>query len=346
MEFIKPKKLRAGDKVAVVSPSWGGPSVCPHIYENGIKYLSDKLKLKVVECSTVRMSAEKLYKNPELRAKDINDAFANKDIKAIISTIGGDDSVRILKYLNKDIIINNPKIFLGYSDTTTLNVLLNTWGLVTFNGSSVMAGFSQADQFPVSWHTHIKTVLMENSKGYLYPTFRTFSNGYPDWSDKKNTGLVKTKLKSPPYNWLQGTNIVEGTLFGGNIEVLEFLKGTSYWPTESFWNGKLLFLETSEEVPSISSIKYMLRNYGVQGIFNKISGIMFGRARDYTNEMSKNLREMILNIVKNEFGKNNLLIVTDLDFGHTDPQWILPLGIKIKLDPQKKEIELLESATA
>lgn len=346
MACIKPNKLNAGDKVAIVSPSWGGPSIFPHIYENGLKYLSNQLKLEVVEFPTARMSAEELYKNPKLRAKDINEAFANDEIKAVFASIGGEDSVRILKYLDKDIIVNNPKILLGYSDTTTLNVLLNTWGLVTFNGPSIMAGFSQADQFPEDWHLNIKTLLMADSKDYIYPKFEKFSDGYPDWGNKDNTGLVNELKESPPYTWLQGEKGIEDTLFGGCIEAFEFLKGTEFWPSKDFWTDKVLFFETSEDVPTVTNIKWMLRNYGVQGIFDQIKGIMFGRARDYTEEMNQNLRKVILDVVQGEFGKSDLLVVTDLDFGHTDPQWILPLGISAQLDLISKRIRLLESATS
>ncbi|MBU0535272.1 MAG: S66 peptidase family protein [Patescibacteria group bacterium] len=345
MTFIKPKRLKKGDKVATMSPSWGGPSVYPYIYENGLKYLSEQLKFEIVEYPTARMSADKIYHHPELRAKDINDAFANKDIKAIITSIGGSDSVRILEYLKEEVIVNNPKILLGYSDTATLTTLLNSWGLVTFNGSSIMAGFSQASCFPKSWHEGIRTLLMGDSSNYIYPKFDTFSNGYPDWGNKNNTGLIKESIKSPPYSWLQGKEAIEGVLFGGCIEVLEFLKGTKYWPTKDFWTGKILFFETSEDVPTISNIEYMLRNYGIQGIFDQINGVVFGRARDYTDELNQKLRESVLKIIKGEFGRNDLLVVTDLDFGHTDPQWILPLGIKVQFDPANRKIELLESAT-
>lgn len=345
MTFVKPDRLKSGDKVAIVSPSWGGPSICPHIYENGIKYLTEQLKLEIVEFPTARMSAKEVASNPKIRARDINDAFANKEIKAIISTIGGDDSVRILKYLDKDTITSNPKILLGYSDTTTLNTLLNTWGLVTFNGPSIMAGFSQANQYPKSWHDTVKTILMGDSTNYTYPRFEKYSNGYPNWSNIENTGLLKELLESPAYNWLQGNNAVEGTLFGGCIEVLEFLKSTDYWPIKAFWKDKVLFFETSEDVPSVSNVKYMLRNYGVQGIFDQIKALVFGRARDYTEKTNQELRKTILSIVRDEFGNKDLLVATDLDFGHTDPQWVLPLGIRVQINPETKEIKLLETAT-
>ncbi len=102
--MIKPIKLKKGDTIAVLSPSWGGPSVFPYIFDNGIKVLKENFGLKVKEYPSTRMSAEKLYENPKIRAQDINAAFADKEVKAIIPSIGGNDSIRILKYLDKKII--------------------------------------------------------------------------------------------------------------------------------------------------------------------------------------------------------------------------------------------------
>ena len=101
--MIKSKKLKKGDTIAIVSPSWGGPSIFPHIYESGIKTL-EKLGFKIKEFPTARKQADYLYKNPKFRAKDINDAFADKEIKAIFTSIGGEDSIRILPFIDLEII--------------------------------------------------------------------------------------------------------------------------------------------------------------------------------------------------------------------------------------------------
>ncbi|MFH0906518.1 MAG: LD-carboxypeptidase, partial [archaeon] len=99
--MIKPNKLKKGDTIAIVSPSWGGPSIFPHIYENGLKILKEELALKIKEFPSAKAKAEFLYNNPKFRAEDINKAFSDKEVKAIFVSIGGDDSVRILKYLDK-----------------------------------------------------------------------------------------------------------------------------------------------------------------------------------------------------------------------------------------------------
>lgn len=338
---IKPNKLQKGDTIAVVSPSWGGPSVFPHIYESGINAL-EKLGFKIKEYPSVKKDAEFNYNNPEFRAKDINDAFADSEVKAIIASIGGDDSVRILPFLDLEIIKNNPKIILGYSDTTTLNTYFNQLGLVTLNGPSIMAGFSQWDSLGEKFQEHMKTILFDNPDDYIYKPYNLYAEGYLDWSDKSNVGKTKPMTNNMGWNWLQGNSRVQGELFGGCIEVMEFMKSTKFWPNDDFWNGKILFLETSEDKPSPEQVKWMLRNYGIQGIFDKISALLIGRARDYSEDEKKELNDNILKIVRDEFGNKDIPIISNMDFGHTDPQWILPLGIKAEIDCHKKEFKLIE----
>lgn len=339
--IIKSRKLQKGDTVAIVSPSWGGPNTFPYIYESGIATLR-KLGLKIKEYPSARKEADYLYDHPEFRARDINDAFADTRIKAIFVSIGGDDSIRILPYLDLDVIRENPKIIIGYSDTTTLLTYINQLELVTLNGPAIMAGFSQWDALGKDFQKHVKTILFDNPEAYQYQPYGSYHEGYPDWGDRSNVGKVKPSLKNPGWNWLQGNSIVQGKLFGGCIEVLEFMKSTTFWPDGDFWNSKILFLETSEDKPLPKQVKWMLRNYGMQGVFDKISALLIGRPRDYSEEEKKELEDNILSVVKTEFKNANLPIITNMDFGHTDPQWILPLGIKAEIDCHKREFRLVE----
>jgi len=338
---LKSQKLNPGDTVAILSPSWGGPSVFPHIYEEGIKTLKE-LGLIIKEFPSCRKEAAYLKEHPEFRAKDINDAFADPEVKAIFVSIGGDDSVRLLPFLDTKTILNNPKTIMGYSDTTTLLTYLNQLGLVTLHGPAIMAGFSQYNSLGSKFQEHIKTFLFDNPTNYIYQAYDSYCDGYPDWGNKSNIGKINQLTKNKGWNWLQGDSVVQGELFGGNIEVLEFMKATKFWPTPDFWNDKILFLETSEEKPSPLAIKRILRNYGMQGIFDKISALLIGRPRDYSQEEKQELDSILIELVKHEFKNPNLPIVSNMDFGHTDPQWILPLGIKAEVDCQNKEFRLIE----
>lgn len=341
MTYKKPPKLIRGDTVAIVSPSWGGPSVFPYIYENGLRVLQE-WGLKIKEFPGARMDATFTRANPQVRAKDINDAFADPEVKAIFASIGGDDSVRILPFLDKKVVSQNPKILMGYSDTSTLHVFANLQGLVTFYGPSIMAGFSQMDSLPEDFKSHVREMLFEAKGSYQYQPYKKYCDGYPDWANKENIGKVNPMKSDDGWHWLQGKVKVQGELFGGCIEVLEMMKATDFWPSPDFWEGKIFFLETSEEKPPIHYVDHVLRNYGMLGVFDKISGFVFSRARDYSDEKKKELEEKIVSIVAKEFGKPELPIVANFDIGHTDPQLVLPLGVRAEIDCQEKRIALAE----
>ncbi len=340
--MLKPKKLKKGDVVAVLSPSWGGPAVFPKVYENGLKVLK-KWGLKIKEYPTTRADPQFLSKNPKARAQDLNKAFADTQVKAIFASIGGNDSIRILPYLNKKIILKNPKILFGFSDTTTLLVYLNQLGFVSFHGPSIMAGFSQMQSLPKEFENHVYKMLFQPKKYYEYFSYKVFCDGYPDWEDIKNLGKTNKLKKNQGWRWLQGKEEVVGELFGGCLEVLEGMKSTKFYPEKNFWNGKIFFLETSEDKPTLKQIENILKSYGKQGVFNRIAALVFGRARDFSDKEKSELEKLLVSIISKEFNNPDLPIVANVDFGHTDPQLVLPLGVKCKISPKTQKIALIES---
>ena len=345
MTYSRPPKLQKGDTIAILSPSWGGPDLFPHIHNQGLRVLREEFGLMLKEYPTTRAEADYLYHHPAARAADVNAAFADPQVKAIIASIGGDDSVRILPYIEPTIIQRNPKILMGYSDITTLLTYCNQLGLITFNGPSVMAGFSQLPALPPAFSAHIRTMLFEGPATYVYQPYDWYTEQYPPWENPANTGQIgPTRSNDEGWQWLQGDGQVQGELFGGCIDVLEFLKGTEFWPDLDFWRGKILFFETSEDKPSPAQVKVMVRNYGSQGILDQINGILFGRARDYTAAEKLDLYQWLVSVVTIEFGRPDLPIVANLDFGHTDPQFIMPLGVRAEIDCLKQTFQLVEQA--
>ncbi len=345
MLFQKPRALREGDTVAVLSPSWAGPSIFPGVFDLGLRNIENLLGLKIKEYPTARMSHEESYLNPKLRAKDINDAFADPEVSAIFASIGGDDSVRILPFLDLVTILANPKIIMGFSDSAAFLSYLNTKGMVTFNGPSILAGFAQLHHLPDTFAAHIRHVLMDSPSTLTYEPYEVWVNNYVDWKTPGYDGETGPKMPQDGWRFLQGSVKVQGRLFGGCIEVLEFLKGTPFWPSLDFFDDKILFFETSEDKPTVDSVKYMLRNYGSMGVIDRASGILFGRARSYTLEEKAALDEMVVRICSVEFGRSDLPIVTNMDFGHNDPQLIMPLGVMAEIDCDGKSVSLVEPAT-
>ena len=344
MNMIKPKKLVRGSTIAIISPSSGCPYLFPDVFNLGLANLKEYLGLNSIEMPTARMLPDGLYRNPQLRAEDINAAFSDPSVDGIICSIGGDDSVRILQYLNTQVILNNPKVIIGFSDATTFLSYLNQLGMVTFYGPSVMAGFAQLHYLPPQYAEHLVALLSSDFESYSYRPYPCWTNGYIDWSNKLRSGEC-TEFNNNDKGWtfLQGDSDREGRLWGGCIEVLDFLKSTEYYPGKDFWDGRILFFETSEEKPSPNRVGYMLRNYGIQGVLKKINGAIFGRPKDYTAKECEELNTVIRNVFTVEFGVTDVPIVVDVDFGHTDPKIILPLGCRVKLSPLSNEITLLES---
>lgn len=340
---IRPPRLRPGDTIAIVSTSWGGPHVFPHVFDKGVDVLSRVFELDVREMPTTRMSPRDLGADPQARARDLNAAFADPSIRAIVASIGGVDSVRILPFLDEAVALANPKVMLGYSDTSTQLAFYNRAGLVTFNGPSVMAGFAQIEALPGAAE-HVRKVIFEPTPTLEYRPFDTWVDGYRDWRERENAGAVGDGRAHDGWRWLQGSGRAEGRLFGGCGEVLEMLKGTRFWPEASFWDRRILFLETSEDAPAPETVGYWLRNYGMQGVFDRVSALLVGRARDYDAAAKAELDEMVVRVVAGEFGRPDLPIVTNLDFGHTDPQWVMPLGVLAEVDPSRRSIRLLEPA--
>src|SRR5699024_8000534 len=139
---------------------------------------------------------------------------------------------------------------------------------------------------------------------------------------------------------LQGSGKAQGHLIGGCIEVLEFAKGTELWPEKNHWKNSILFFETSEEKTEPSFIKYWLRNYAAQGILENVNGIIFGKPYDekYYEEYKEEIKR-----VTHEFGLDNLPILYNLNFGHTEPKFIIPYGAKAEINCDKKTFAILES---
>ena len=339
--WTKPHHLQPGDTVAVLSPSSGVPSLFPHVFEAGLDVLRG-WGLTIKEYPSARADIQYLRENPQVRAEDLNAAFADPEVAGIITSIGGNDSARILRYLDAETLTRNPKILMGFSDTSTLHTYLAQLGITSLYGPSVMAGLAQTPRLPTAFEEHMRTMLFDPQDKYVYEAYGQYTDGYGDWAQHDDGSVIDGLKEDQGWRWLQGETPVDGRLFGGCIEVLEMLKGTPYWPEPSFWDGKILFLETSEEKPSLNVIDHMLRNYGVMGVFDRINAFIVSRARDYTDDEKAQLDEKIIEVVASEFGRRDLPIVTNFDIGHTVPQLVMPIGVRARVDPHRREVKLTE----
>jgi len=341
MMLIKPKMLQAGDKVATISLSWGGAGE-PDLkwrYEQGVERLEKVFGLQVVSMPNSLKGADYLYENPKARAEDLMNAFKDPTIKGIISNIGGSESIRIMPYIDFDVIRSNPKVFIGYSDSTVTHLFCHKAGLSSFYGPAILMDFAEnVEMHDYTVEALKKTLFTNEVIGEIKPA--------PEWTSDRLEWIVEnknTKRKMYPnkgYEVLQGNGIVQGTLIGGCIEVLEFAKGTSLWPNEAYWKDSILFFETSEEMPEPSYIEYWLRNYGAQGILQKAKGIIFGKP--LKEKYYEEYKESILKIMK-ELNLTNLPILYNLNFGHTEPKFVLPYAALAEIDCVNGTFSILES---
>ncbi|MCB5935677.1 LD-carboxypeptidase [Caldibacillus thermoamylovorans] len=339
--LIKPKKLHPGDKVATVSPSWGGAGD-PEIrwrYEQGVERLKTVFDLQVAPMPNSLKGTEYLYNHPEARAEDLMAAFRDPDIKAIFTNIGGEDSIRLLPYIDFKVIHNNPKIFMGYSDTTIPHLFCLKAGVSSFYGLSILVDFAENIEMHPYTVDKIKRTLFSNKAIGEIETAAEWTSEHVEWTEA-NKNRKRVMQPNSGYEVLQGKGVVQGRLIGGCIEVLEFAKGTVLWPDEKYWDGCILFFETSEEKTEPTYIRYWLRNYAAQGILQKANGMIF--AKPYDEKYREEYKEEILTVMR-EYGLTNLPILYNLNFGHTEPKCILPYGAQAEINCSKGSFSIQES---
>ena len=343
--MIKPYRLQKGDKVAIVSLSRGmlGESMFIHKYEIAKKRL-EEYGLEVVTMPNALKGIEYLYLHPEARAKDLMDAFKDPEIKAIFNAIGGDDTIRLLPYIDYEVIRNNPKIFTGYSDTTTNHFMMYKAGLVSYYGLSVMNNISEYVHINEYTKYYMENTLF-NPKETLEikaSEFCSYENDKVWWGEDKVDQLTP-RYPNTGYEVLQGTGKVSGELLGGCIDVFPELLGTSLWPSLDEWKGKILLLETSEVDMHEVMLSWFLRNLHAQGILHVIKGIVVGKPA-YENKLEK-YKEVYKQIIGFEANLPDLPILYNVNVGHAYPIGVFPLGLKYEIDCDNKTLTLIESAT-
>src|SRR5215467_1354311 len=178
-----PGKLARGDRVAVVSPSFAAPGPYPEVHEVAMTRLREEIGLEPVEYPTTRQ----LGAPPQARAADLMAAFADPEIKAILTTIGGDDQITVLPFLDPAVAVANPKAFLGYSDNTNMLNWLWNLGVAGYHGGGTMERLGRAGGLhPVSLAS-LRAALIDGGEVVLHPVER-FSEEELSWADPEGMG--------------------------------------------------------------------------------------------------------------------------------------------------------------
>ncbi len=345
--MIKPKRLVKGDKVAIVSLSRGmlGEDFFIHKYHIAKERLEKDYGLEVVAMPNALKGIDYLDKHPEARAEDLMQAFADKEIKAVFNAIGGFDTIRLLPYIDFDVLRNNPKIFTGFSDTTTNHFMMYKAGLVSYYGMSVMNNIAEYVEINEYTKYFFEKTLFEPADTLEIPCSEFCSYDTDKiWWGENNMNEATPRFSNSGYEILQGSGKVQGELLGGCIDVFPALLGTPLFPTTEQWKGKLLLIETSEGNMSEIMLSKLLRNFHVQGILDVISGIVVGKPA--FKDKYDSYKDVYKRIVGYEAGYPELPILYNVNVGHAYPIGLFPLGLKYEIDCDNKKFTLLESATS
>jgi muramoyltetrapeptide carboxypeptidase LdcA involved in peptidoglycan recycling len=342
--MIKPRALRPGDRMAAISLSNGWPSVYPGAYEDGKRRLEEAFGVLVVDSRHARADRPWLNTHPEARAADLMEVLSDPSIQGIVSTIGGDDSIRMLPFLDLSVIRQHPKIFLGYSDSTITHFAFLKAGVTSFYGPSVMGGFDENGGLLDYMLESVRKTLFEPvTPTSIAPNVDGWTCASFEWDDPARNEKKRRLQPCTGWKWLQGSGQSRGHLIGGCLEAVDWLRGTSVWPDLSVWRNSIVFLETSEDQPSPAAVTYMLRALGATGALTDARGILLGRPYGDGVEDQLDAYDPALLGVLGELDLTSLPVVTRMDFGHTDPSFIVPYGIEAEIDCDRQLFRLLES---
>jgi muramoyltetrapeptide carboxypeptidase LdcA involved in peptidoglycan recycling len=325
--------------------SWGGPGTFPHRYEVGKRQLEESFGVTVVEMEHTLADPEFVADHPQARADDLHAALTDPSIAGIVSTIGGDDSIRVLPLLDLEMIAANPKVFLGFSDSTITHMAFLRAGVVSFYGPSVMAGFGENGGILPYLREGVRRMLFEPEAPLDWPQN---SDGWTvehlDWADPATQQRRRAMREPSGWRWLGGKT-AEGPLVVGCLEVLDWLRGTEWWPN---LEGAVLAVETTEEGPPPEYLQRFLRSLAAMGDLGRLSALLLGRpgGAGVKTEDHERYDEAMLRVLREEAALDDIPVVSGLDFGHTDPTWTLPQGVRVRVDPSTERITFVEQGVA
>ncbi|MDE6014852.1 MAG: LD-carboxypeptidase [Acetatifactor sp.] len=348
-----PRKLRKGDKVAIVSLSSGmlGEDFCSHNIEIGVKRLKG-YGLEPVFMPNALKGIDHLHAHPEARAKDLKDAFLDESIAGIICAIGGDDTYRLLPCLMEDAefiqaVEKSPKLFTGFSDTTINHLMFYKLGLSTYYGPNFICDLGEISNEMLPYSKKAFEAYLEGNETSEIVSSEIW---YEERTDFSRTAMGTDRIahkEERGFELLQGSEVFQGELLGGCLESFyDILTATRYedekdvcekyglFPSKEEWAGKVLFIETSEEKPVPELFEKEIIALRDKGVFDVISGVLVGKPQDET--YYQEYKDILIKVIDNE----KLPIVYNVNFGHATPRCALQYGVMAKVDMTQKKIYL------
>lgn len=327
MNTIFPKKLKAGDEIRVIAPAMSLAIISKETREIANKRIED-LGLKLTFSKHIEETDDFASSSIELRIEDLHEAFSDKNVKAVFTVIGGFNSNQLLKYIDWDLIKNNPKIISGYSDITALNdAFFAKTGLVTYSAPQYST-FGQKLYFDYSLD-YFKKCLMTDDPFEIKPSESWSDDAW--YKDQNNRKLI------PNGGWLIiNEGETEGTILGANLCTFNLLQGTEYMPS---LKDSILFLE-DDYTSKVYDFDRNLQSLIHLPDFSGVKGMVIGR---FQNE-SEMTNILLTQIVKTKKELNNIPVLANIDFGHTSPIISFPIGgtCKLEVTGDKQLLQILE----
>ena len=315
---LKPKALRPGDTVGLVSPS---TYVADPNQLINMQLTAQMFGWKTKVGKQVGLREAKLGENIPGRIADLHEMFADKEVKGIICVRGGYGTPQLLDGLDYDLIRRNPKVLLGYSDITGLHLAIHQkTGMVTFHGPTGLSPFTDFSQ-----------------------------NWFKRAIDTKPMGVLSNPTEPNPFRPAHPLRTInsgkaKGQLIGGNLTLVSCLMGTPYEPDV---RGKILFLEDVGEEPY--RIDRMLQQLALAGKFDQCAGVVIGECVDCGPrqfEPSITFNYTLGEVLDRVFSRVKVPVFHGLLLGHTADQITLPIGVLASMDADRKELTIEESAVA
>lgn len=338
---VHPPKPRQGDRVAVLSPSFAAPAHFPAVHEQAMVRLREVTGLEPVEYATTRADS-----SAEARASDINAAFADPDIRAILATVGGDDQITVVRHLDPALARADPKPFLGYSDNTNLLNWLWVNGVAGFYGGSTQVHLGPGPGVDAVHAASLRAALLSGGTLELSEPGESEDTGRP-WDDPTALTAYGEREATEPWTWHGPARSVTGRTWGGCLEVLEWILTADRFPfPPRVLDGGVLLVETSEELPSAQTVGRILRSIGERGLLSAVDAVVVARPptsdlehRPPTDERRR-LRDAQRDVVTATVATYNpeAVVVVGIPFGHTRPQWIVPYGGTMTVDGERQRV--------
>ena len=353
--MIKPHYLQKGDKVAIVSLSSGvlGEDFCKHELELGTKRLQE-MGLEPVFMPNSLKGMDYIKNHPEARANDLKQTFMDSSIKGIITAIGGDDTYRTIPYLLddeefKNAVLKNPKVFIGFSDTTNNHIMFYKLGLRTYYGPCFLPDIAELDQDMLPYTKDAFNHLFRNDSTYEIVSSPVWYMERESFGPEQLGIPRKSVQESHGFEVLNGRGVVTGTLFGGCIESLfdaytserygdehSIYEKYHLLPTLEEYKDMVLFIETSEEKMKPEKLLEVLTFFKNEKILSSVKGILVGKPMD--EEYYDSYKE----IYQQVFSDLDTPVLFNLNFGHATPRCILPYGAQVEVNYDLKTVKVLE----